>query len=113
MTVKVSDHLYRKSTMRDLSGNIINLIDETNGGYIIRNRQVVNQERWDEIVKIERDKIEAAKAVTHQVSSPHAEQRNGTPAQVKAQPDKLEALEKRIDSQDAKLDAILKALQSK
>ena len=65
--------------MKDMSGNIINLLDETDGGYIIRNRQVVNQEKYDAIVKKEQDRQEAAKAVTMQVSSPHAEERNAVP----------------------------------
>lgn len=102
--VRVAGHMARKSTVRDLSGNIINMIDETDGGWIIRNRQVVNQEKFQEYLQREKDKQEAAKAVAHQVTSPNAEERTTAPS-------RIETLEKRIDSQDAKLDAILNALK--
>jgi len=111
MSIQVADHLMRKSTMRDINGNIINLIDEANGGYIIRNRQVVNQERWDEMLKIEQDKREAALAVTKAIESPNAPLRNGTAQEAQKQISKVNELEERLNKQDEKLDAILKALQ--
>lgn len=97
--------------MRDMNGNIINLLDETNGGYIIKNRQVVNQERWNEILKMEQDKREAALASTKAVSSPNAHLRNGTPTPT--QPDKVTELETRLNKQDEKLDAIINLLNKK
>lgn len=93
------------------------MLDEGNGGYIIRNRQVVNQERWKEIVQAEQDKMDAAKAVTHQVENPNAHLRNQQPvikdgqAVIKQTEDKTSALEKRVDGMESKLDKILKALE--
>lgn len=103
MTIDTNCRLYKKRTIRNLSGEIIELLDEANGGYIIRNKQIVNPERWEELQKIERDKIEAAKAITQQVSSPNAEARTSSPS-------KVDNLEKRVDGLDSKLDKILKAL---
>lgn len=102
--------LFRKSTRRDMSGNIIDLRDDANGGWIVRDRQIVNQARIDEMAKIEEDKRKAATAETQAVQAPQEviEQRLGNPS---ASNTKMEALEKRIDNQDAKLDAILLALQ--
>lgn len=95
--------LSKKRIMRNISGEIIELLDEANGGYIIRNKQVVNPERWAELQKIEHDKQMAAKAITEQVSSPNAELR-------KSNPSKVDDLEKRVDGLDKKLDKILSAL---
>ena len=87
-----------------MNGNIINMIDELNGGWIIRNRQIVNQARWDELQKIEQDKREAAKAITHAVNNPNAPDRTVVPS-------KVDALEQRVNGLDAKLDQILNALK--
>jgi hypothetical protein len=111
MTTIVADHLMRKSTMKDINGNIINLIDEANGGYIIRNRQIVNQARWDELQKIEQDKREAALASTKAIESPNAHLRTQTAEVAQKQINKVDELEERLNKQDEKLDAILKALQ--
>ena len=43
--------LRKKSILRDTNGQIINWLDEANGGWIIRNRQVVNQARYDQEVQ--------------------------------------------------------------
>lgn len=99
-------NLYRKRTVRKLSGEIIDLTDETNGGAIISKGRVVNQERLDELAKIEADKKEAALAVTKQVTNTQAPLADRTAA-----PSKIETLEKRINDQDKKLDAILAALK--
>ena len=104
MPINVSGHMARKSIVRDISGNVINMIDETDGGWVIRNRQVVNQEKYDRILKAEEDKKIAAQAIAHQVSRPDAPDRTVVPG-------KMEALEQRINDQDAKLDAILAALK--
>ena len=87
-----------------MSGQIIDLYDEVGGGWIIQKGRVVNQEKYNEMLQKEEDRRKAATAVTQQASSPHVEERTQAPG-------KLEALEKRIDSQDAKLDAILLALK--
>ena len=101
MTVQV-EKLFRKSIMRDMSGNIINLLDEADGGYIIRNRQVVNQEKYDALIKKEQDRIEAAKAITKQVSNPNAPDRNIVPG-------KQDEMQKEIDE----LKALVKGLTDK
>ena len=93
--------------MRDLSGNIRNLRDEADGGWIIRNYQIVNQAKMDEMAKKEADRALAAQAPSLAVVSSVA------PDERNAKPWKIEELEKRIDSQDAKLDAILAALSPK
>lgn len=105
MTTQVGN-LYRKRTVRRLSGQIIDMVDEANGGKIISNGNVVNQERYEELQKIEEDKKLAALAMTQAVSAPaHVE------AQRTSQPGKIEELEKRLNAQDEKLDAILAALK--
>jgi len=97
--------LYRKSTLRDLAGNIINLRDEADGGWIIQNRAIVNQEKYDELKRLEADKLEAARAesIGTQAPTQAIEERTGNPS-------KLKELEERLNSQDAKLDAILLAI---
>lgn len=99
----------RKSSIKDLDGNIINLLDETNGGYIIRNRQVVNPQRWEEIQKMEADKREAAKAAAMAINNPNAPDRTVAPRDTA----RLDAVEKRLDGVDGKLDAILAAISKK
>jgi len=111
--INISGHMARKSVVKDTGGNIINLLDETNGGYIIRNRQIVNPERYAELQKLEEDRKIAAQAILHQVESPNAEMRNMPANQAQEKVGKLEELEKRLDGQDSKLDAILLALNKK
>jgi hypothetical protein len=103
MSVQVGN-LHLKSIVRDLNGQIINLRDDSNGGWIIRNRQIVNPERWEELQKIERDKQEAAKAITLQKVEKNAPDRNTAPS-------KVDALEKRVEGMESKLDLILAALK--
>ncbi len=111
MSNVITGTLYKKMVRRDLSGNIIDFRDDANGGWIIRDRQIINQARIDELAKIEEDKRKAATAETNAIQAPPEviEQRLGNPSASNA---KMEVLEKRIDSQDAKLDAILLALQN-
>ena len=105
----IAGTLYKKVIRRDLSGNIIDMRDDANGGWIIRDRQIINQAKIDELAKIEEDKRKAATAEVNAIqASPEViEQRLGNPSVSNA---KIDALEKRINSQDAKLDAILSAL---
>ena len=42
MSVNIG-HLYKKRTVRRLSGNIIDMVDESNGGVNISRGNVVNQ----------------------------------------------------------------------
>ena len=102
-------HLFRKRTVRSLSGNIIDMSDEANGGVIISKGRVVNQEYINELARKEEDRKLAGKAMAEQVTTSNAPDRTVTPSQV----NKLADLEKRIDGQDAKLDAILAALSNK
>jgi len=103
--INVSGHLSKKSIVKDMSGNIINLFDEAGGGWIIRNRSVVNVELYNKYVEVEKDKREAAKAASSPASAPSA-----SPEQRSVAPSKLEEMDKRIDGLDSKLDAILKAI---
>jgi hypothetical protein len=109
MTINVG-HLYKKRTVRRLSGEIIDLVDEANGGYIIRRGQIVNQERYDELKKIEEDKIKAAQAVIHQKVDDNAPDRNVTAQEAIKNNSKMEELETKVNSMDSKLEAILNAL---
>lgn len=104
--------LYRKSIRRNLKGDIIDWRDDANGGWIIRGGQIINQARIDELAKIEEDKKRAATAESHAVQAPPEviEQRMGNPSVSNT---KIEALEKRLNDQDTKLDAILEALKNK
>lgn len=114
MGVNISDHLYRKSSIKDMSGNIITLLDEADGGYIVKNRQIVNQDKWDSLVKKEKDRIEAAKAQAMQVENSNAYLRNQTQVVQEGQAiikdTQVEELEKKVNSMESKLDAILQAI---
>jgi len=122
MSVNVG-HLYKKRTVRKLDGSIYELSDEADGGAIISKGRVVNQERINELAKIEQDKQAAAGAAAHAVESPNANARNGLAkdAKIVEQPitsadagearPATETLEKRVDEMETKLDQILKAVQ--
>lgn len=104
MTVNIGT-LYRKRTVRRLDGSVRDMIDEANGGVIIANGRVVNEEVVKEINAKEADRKNSATEATQVHIAPEvAEQRTAAPS-------KMQELEKRIDSQDAKLDAILAALK--
>lgn len=96
----------RKKLVKDLSGNIIDWFDETKGGWIIQKRQIVNQSAWEDHLRIQQDRVEAAKAESMQVSRPDAPDRSVAPS-------KVEALEKKVEGMESKLDQILKALNNK
>jgi len=106
-------NLRRKSILRDTSGNIITWLDEADGGYIVRNRQVVNQEKWNAILKAEEDKKIAAQASAEQVSAPkHVEAlRSGKTLPTVNPQSKVDELEKKVDNMESKLDAILAKLK--
>lgn len=103
MSVQVG-HLARKRVVKDLAGNIIDMMDEVNGGYIVKGRQVVNPERWAELQAIEEDRKLAAKAVSMQKVDDKAPDRTVIPG-------KVEELEKKVVAMDDKLTAILEALK--
>jgi uncharacterized protein YceH (UPF0502 family) len=106
MSIKIAPRMARKSTVRDTSGNIIDMLDETDGGWIIRNRRVVNEEKYNRIIQVEKDKREAALAITKATSVPAAVAESRA-----ASPGKLDSLDKRVTDMESKLDAILKAVQ--
>jgi seryl-tRNA synthetase len=113
MTVRVANHLAKKRVVRNMGGQIIDMFDETNGGWIIQKGRIVNKERWDELQKIEQDRREAAKAITFQKVDNNAPDRNVTMQEAVKNQSKMEELETRLNKQDEKLDAILKAITSK
>lgn len=104
MTVQVG-HLFKKRILRNSAGQILDLFDETSGGYIIKRGQIVNQEAYKELLKKEEDRKVAATAEANQISAPQSTAEERT-----ASPSKMEALEKRINDQDAKLEAKLDAI---
>lgn len=103
MSVQVG-HLARKRVVKDLAGNIIDMVDEVNGGYIVKGRQIVNPERWAELQAIEEDRKLAAKAVSMQKIDENPPDRTVVPG-------KVEELEKKVTAMDDKLNAILEALK--
>jgi hypothetical protein len=107
MTVNVG-HLFRKRTVRNLAGQIVDMTDESNGGIIISKGNIINQERFAEIKRVEDDKKFSAHAITQQASAPQAVVEERTIA-----PTKTQELEKRIDSMEGNVNKILELLQKK
>lgn len=105
MTVKVG-HLFKKRTIRNLDGSIRLLQDDTMGGTIVRNGQVINEEAMKVLVAKEEDRKTAAQALTVSYDAPEEVRETRT-----ATPSKIQELENRITAQDSKLDAILAALK--
>ena len=101
-------HLYRKRTVRNLAGQVIEMSDDADGGTIISKGRVVNEARVIELNRIEADKKSAATAFTivHDAPEEVREQRTLSPS-------KMKEMEARIEAQDKKLDAILVALAKK
>jgi len=103
MAVEIG-RLYKKTITRDLSGNIINLQDEADGGWIIRNRQVVNQEKYQQLLRKEEDRRIAAQASAQPISAP---------VEVVAKRTGPSESDVRIQKLEDKMDLILKALNKK
>lgn len=100
-----------KRIVRNTAGQIIDWVDETNGGWIIRKGQIVNEEKYNEFKKIEEDKRLAAQAIAYQKVDDNVPDRTVTGTEAIQQNTRIDDLEKKITEQDNKLDAILKALQ--
>jgi hypothetical protein len=99
--------LYRKRTVRRLDGSVRDMIDEANGGVIIANGRVVNEQAVMEINAKEADRKNSATEATQVHIAPEvAEQRVVAPS-------KMQELEKKVAEQDTKLDAILELLKKK
>lgn len=94
-----------------MDGTIRELYDEADGGWIIRGGRVVNQEKFNEMKKIEEDKKLAAQAVLHQKVEENTPDRTVKAEEAIKNQSRLDELEKKQDSMDSKLDAILKAIQ--
>jgi hypothetical protein len=102
-------HLYKKRTIRNLNGSIKYMEDEANGGVLIRNGHVVNQQRIDELAKIEEDRRNSATAFANPVVAPNpaiTEERNVTPT-------KVEKLETDVAELKDNIAQILNLLQKK
>lgn len=110
MTTKIASHMFRKRVVKNTNGQIIDLMDETNGGWIIKKGQIVNQEAYDELLRIEEDKKKAAQAILHQKVDENAPDRTVTGTEAIKNQSRMDDLENKLKEQDGKLDAILKAL---
>ena len=120
MSIQVSPHLAKRRIVKDLQGNIVDLYQEGDGGWIIRGREVINQEKWDEITKKKQDEIQAASAIAHAKVDENAPDRTVDAktavenlAKATKQEEKVAELDKKVTDMDSKLDAILKALNGK
>lgn len=105
--------LHKKRIVRNMNGDIIDWLDETDGGWIIRRGKIVNQAKIDEMKKKEEDRKIAAQAVLNQKVDENAPDRTVTAKEAIANQNKTQELEQRIDAQDKKLDAILELLSKK
>jgi hypothetical protein len=108
MTIQIG-HLYKKRTVRKLDGTIYEMSDDTNGGVIISRGNVVNQERVNELAKIEEDRRNSATAFADPAPAPvgvDVEIRNVAPS-------KVEALEKKVVAMEDNIATILSLLQKK
>ena len=109
--INVSGRMARKSVVKDMNGNIINLIDETDGGWIIRNRQVVNPEKFEKMPQAERDRREAALAASKAVSQSAEVVAARAGVKIEKTPDKVDALEKKVEGMESNIAEILKLLK--
>lgn len=108
MTVNVG-HLFKKRTMRKLDGTIYEMVDETNGGVIISKGKVVNQERVNEIARIEQDRRNSATAFANPSPAPQ-----GADVEIRnVAPSKVEQMEKDITELKNGISSILEALKKK
>lgn len=109
MTINTNTYRFKKRTVRDSAGNIIDLLDEANGGYIIKNRQVVNQERYQEMMKVEQDRKEAAMAQALARTDESLPNRNVDPVSTNLKKE-FDVFKKEVDD---KFNAILEAIKNK
>lgn len=100
-----------KRIVRNTAGQIIDWVDETNGGWIIRKGQIVNEEKYNEFKKIEEDKKLAAQAIAFQKVDESAPDRTVTGTEAIQQSTRIDDLEKKISEQDTKLNDILGILK--
>lgn len=99
--------LMRNKIVKDFNGNIIDWFDEANGGWIVQKRQIVNEERWNQHLQKQKDKLEAASAVAKaKIRDDYPQNAPGNNAS-----DKVKELETKVNAMDSKLDAILNAMK--
>lgn len=96
--------LHKNRKVKDLNGNIIDWFDEANGGWIVKSRQVVNIERWNQEMAKQKDRELAAQAA----ASPKI--RADYPETKESNPQVASKLEERVDKMEQTLEAILKAV---
>lgn len=101
-------HLYRKRTVRNLAGNIVDMQDDADGGVIISKGRVVNQEKIDELAAKEKDRQTAAAAQTQGIAVPQAVVEERAVA-----PTKMQELEKKVGDMEGNINKILELLQKK
>lgn len=102
-------HLYRKRTVRGLDGSIKLMEDEADGGVIIRNGQVVNQAKVDELAAKERDRQASATAFVNPQPAPA----NVSVEERTIAPSKVDKLEKEVADMKDNIATILSLLQKK
>jgi len=107
MTVNIGQ-LYRKRTVRNLRGDIVDMQDDADGGVIISKGRVVNQEKIDEMALKEQDRLTAARAQAEAVAVPQAVLEERAVA-----PTKTQELEKRVGDIEGNINKILELLQKK
>lgn len=110
MTTQIAPRMARKRIVKDLNGGIVDMLDEVNGGYIVRNRQVVNPEKWAEHLQKEEDRRKAAVAQAEAIANPTAPDRNINPSQQSQLKQEFDDFKKEVDG---KLNAILEAVSKK
>lgn len=99
-------HLYRKRTVRNLSGNIVDMQDDADGGVIISKGRVVNQDKIDELAFKEKDRQTAVVAQTQGIAVPQAVAEERAVA-----PTKMQELEKKVEGMEGNINKILELLQ--
>jgi uncharacterized protein YceH (UPF0502 family) len=112
MSVQIGQ-LQKKRMVKNLREQIVDWVDETDGGVIVSKGRVVNQERWDRYQKKLADEAEALKAISKQNNDPNVPDRTIVPSKVNEVEKKVVSLETKVNDMDNKLDAILKAINGK
>lgn len=111
MSVQVASKMARNKLVKDTQGNIIDWYDDKQGGWIVQKGQIVNKQAWDAHVQREKDRREAAVAITKQRVDDSLPDRTQTPGKLGELEEKIKETEKKMSDMDTKLDAILNAIK--
>jgi len=108
---KAAARMVRNRLVKDFNGNIIDWLDESRGGWIIRKREVVNHEEWQK----ELDKKEEIKRQQVELQRKLQEQRAQEAQEVQEVPvlqsdERITMLEESQKETSAKIDKILELL---